>query len=428
MSAAVAKYRSMHIFRIASLFLIVGSLYGADNPDLQKYIAQGLRNNSLLQQARLRISEMQSGKYADIARLIPTINVNGQLEGQQGIFGTTQYPYTNYSTELAMSLPIFDYINNFNRISLSASQERLSKEQYYALVSDVIFQIKRAYREIQFNQRQLSILSNIVARKEENVRIQSMERQFDVESAAAINVIKNNIERTRHSMLIRSVNLENSKRTLAILTGEQENENIIAEEQESDFPNYTVSNVVACALQNTVKIKEIDIETEMDKSRLSSVEMEYWPVCRLYGIYQYYGNTIRSYQEIRFGGTVTYPLFGWVETIHQASAIKNRIQGRTIVRNYQRESVVRTTIDLLERYNLLKKERVLIQTERDAALQYYQILKQYFRQGKISYAVLEPQEDKLFGIELGSAENIFNLYTAKATIEALTENVSRNDY
>lgn len=394
---------------------------------LKQCIESGVQKNSTLLAAKELVKERQFEKNALLARLIPSIAINGRFDQRIEFGSNTTGQSTNFYLSLGWTQPLLDYVDLYHQISRSEYQRQIALQNYLGSSRGLELKIKVAYFETLLNQTKIKILSNQVARKEESVSKNLKSGIYDLEMSAIKNIIQMDIQSLRYSIALKQAALSNNMNTLFDLAGLEKNRFSLVENIEAPLSEYDLAKATSNILVNSWEIRVSKLEQFVSKEALKSQIIDFWPSPTLYSsisqyVNSYPGVTSERISDFRIGVGITYPLFSWIETSQKAQTIKSHITGLAASERDLYKRIERDALNTLNQFTNLKKEREILLAKRESLMLYYQILKQKFQFGKIDYPLLQFQEDKLAEIEISIEDNIFNLRSLDALIFSYSPN------
>lgn len=406
--------RSLRILPIVITAIAVAQTDTASVLSLEQCISSAVRKSPPIIQARARYDEMNANAGVTATGFIPDITLAGRYEVPISTRGG-ETSATNLSANIVLSQSVIAYIGTFHRHAMAQLQSEIARVQMEGAYRDTVLSVQRAYFAAMAAREYSTVYSNRMRRLEETIFTKKLERQYDLESSAAMTMMNADMERIRHSQFLQETAYTNSIRQLLIAMGEKEYRSCDVSLQEDGNVEYRSDAVIAGAVSNSWKLKTALLDLRQEEVRLAESDLAYWPTVTLNAGYYYY-RTISDLTEARLGVSFSYPITAWLETMlrsegisHRVSAARNKVEDlRVAIRQDAREAY--------ESYASLIREESLLKTEYTASIQYLAILRQYYRQGRITYSSLEPQEDKLFRIESDIAANRHKLRNIRAIL------------
>lgn len=401
---------------IIFLFLLNSYLnLNAETLDLYDCIKACLENSPTTKKHRHFIQEYEYKIQNVLSSFYPRIV----------LFGDYYHEYyeknDNYSVGVNLNQLLFNGFKRMNNYKIAKTQKSIIINNYNNTVKDLIYQIKENYFIISMNKKQIKMLNLIIKRRKKDLTIIKLHYAIGKENSVSVMEMEADLNISKHEKLKRIDALNFSKKRLAILMGEKHDFEFEIEDSEDSLPEYDYNKILQEGKNNSHELNINKLQLQIEKYRLSSTKGEYYfPEINLTSSYGYIDNKFFPKEKNwRIGMSISFPIFTGFSTPNTINEINSRIKSTEEERKEIIHNIEINLNDLLNKYNLLKKEQEISLLKYKSTLAHYRLLKLEYKQGKVSYLWLKEKENELTTLELEKEEIIYNIKITLAELERM---------
>lgn len=434
----VSLLMSNTVLKLSIMIVIVGisGLFTAasDTLTLDDCIKYCMQNHPVVKQYKTLLKAQDERIKSDKVKIIPRINVEGGMGYNYLVFNYNiddedfldiDDQQNNLDVYLKLNTSLLSGLHNIYDYQISGEDKHIVANDLYRTAKKLIYQIKLSYFNMLLYHEQIKIMDEIITRKEENIVLTQLLGKVEIQTTAILNIIKTEIERNKFKKEQFYHQLRFEKQRLLKIIGLEEGYDFNLDSYRDDNTRYDLEYILSNGLQKSLDLKNIDHEMNKNKLEIAAIDMKYIPELNVSASYSFGTTVEQNYTNtVLLDVSLSIPIVDYIVKHYQKEEIHKRYQSNSEKKQDVSTELESTLIDLFNNYAYFIDEKDILNKEYEALLKYYDILKSEYRRDKISYVILEGQEDKLFKLKMLREENVHDLRVARAKLEQAVKDIT----
>lgn len=413
-----------HKRRVAKLILLSFFLFffqlRAETMTLEDCIAWAKTNNLQLLKSRMDIERARKNLTSARADYYPSLGLSSSYRYSGSEIAETSRLSSGreiFATGLSAQYTI--YKGGAIRIGERIAQIKLkiAEENYRQIENEIVYSVKQAFFKIRQNQDQISLIKDVLKRRQENLLLLRLNYNVGRESEPNVKQAEVNLEQTEYEYLKAQRNLNLAKEELAqILNRPKEEIEIFPEEKEKNFP--PLDSLLKEAENRRPEMIVAQKNREIVQDQIKLAKSAYFPTISFSSSYGWQGGKITEQKaNWGFGINFSLPLFNGFATKAKVEEAKISLKQEDWQLLSLGLKVKREVEEAYTNWQLCEKNLEVNRKMLEAVRSVYQLTKLQYEQGRTTYFFLQQKEGELTQAENNYLNALYNLRLAIATLE-----------
>jgi outer membrane protein len=421
--------RLSHAFLFTFLFAIICPQLIAEPPEsglstregsirltLEDCISQAKENNLQLLQTKMDIDQARAGVTDANSSYYPSL---GLSSGYRYGGDFTEPGTGSFSTGINAQYTFYKGGSIRAGTKIAKTRVKIAEENYRQKENEVVLSVKQAFFKILQTQEQISLINNVLKRRNENLTLIKLNYNVGRENEPDVKQAEVSLNQTEYDYMKAEQGLSLAKLGLNRLLNRSDEEIAIKyEDRVIEFPG--LDTVTKMAKEERPEIISEKANREVLQAQISQAKSNYLPAVSVSSSYGYglQGDTLLKQKANWSAGiNLSLPLFNGFSTSAKVRAAtislkQNDFNLLDLTNNIEQEVKQAYSDWQLATKNLEVSSRTL-----EATRAAYQLTKLQYEQGRTSYFFLQQKESDLTQAENGYVNSQYNLRASTATLE-----------
>ncbi len=395
-------------------WLVFPQLLIAETLTLDECIALAKENNLQLREAKMDIERAWAGVTEANAAYYPSLGLSsGYRYG-----GNLQESKTgSYSTGIDARYTIYKGGSIRAGTKIAQTRVKIAQANYQQKENEVVFSVKQAFFKILQIQEQISLIKNILKRRQDNLTLLKLNYSVGRENEPNVKQAEASLKQTEYEYRRAEKNLALAKMELArLLNHPWEAIAIEYEEENKELPS--LDSLTKAAKNERPEMARQKANQEVILGQIKQAKSNYLPAISLSSSYGLQGDKFLEQKSNWSAGIgLSIPLFDGFATkakVREATlALKqNELNLEDLMNSIEQEVRMAYADYELATKNLEVTNKIL-----EAARAAYQLTKLQYEQGRTSYFFLQQKENELTQAENSYVNALYNLRVLLAQLE-----------
>jgi len=383
---------------------------------LEDCISQAKENNLQLLQAKMDIDQARAGVTDANSSYYPSL---GLSSGYRYGGDFTEPGTGSFSTGINAQYTLYKGGSIRAGTKIAKTRVKIAEENYRQKENEVVLSVKQAFFKILQTQEQISLINNVLKRRNENLTLIKLNYNVGRENEPDVKQAEVSLNQTEYDYMKAEQGLSLAKLGLNRLLNRSDEEIAIKyEDRVIEFPG--LDTVTKMAKEERPEIISEKANREVLQAQISQAKSNYLPAVSVSSSYGYglQGDTLLKQKANWSAGiNLSLPLFNGFSTSAKVRAAtislkQNDFNLLDLTNNIEQEVKQAYSDWQLATKNLEVSSRTL-----EATRAAYQLTKLQYEQGRTSYFFLQQKESDLTQAENGYVNSQYNLRASAATLE-----------
>ncbi|MEO0092914.1 MAG: TolC family protein [candidate division WOR-3 bacterium] len=390
------------------------SLLIAQTLTLDSCIALAKKNNLKLLEAGLAIAKARADLTEANASYYPTV---GLSSGYRYSSDFTNSKTGSFSTGISAQYPVYKGGAIRASTKIAAIRVKIAEENFRQTEQEVILAVKQAFFKIWQIQEQISLIKNILNRRQENLTLLKLNYNVGRENEPNVKQAEAALKETEYQYQKLMQELSLAKLKLGQLINQPGEEIVIQyDDKKVEFP--ALDSLIQEALWHRPEIISQKANSEIFKAQVNLAKSNYFPVI---SISSSYGLQADKFFEPKSnwsaGVSLTLPLIDGFATKAKVNAANIALKQQELNLQDLTNTVGQEVRQAYADWQLAMKNLEVTNKILEAARVAYQLTKLQYEQGRTSYFFLQQKESELTQAENNCVNAQYNRRLAIATLE-----------
>jgi outer membrane protein len=380
---------------------------------LEDCISLAVKNNLSLIQAKTAIERAEAEVLDSYSSYYPEFDLSSSYR-----YGESPLEEGRYSTNLEGRITLYrgGYIRAGTRAAKAT--RRAEEEGYFITENEIVLAVKEAFFKILQKQDQMTLIDNILQRREQDRIIIKLKYDAGRESSPAVKEAEANVLQAEYEMMSAEGELSLAKGSLNLILGRPWKEELSVFYIESDAELPSLEKMIEGAQADRPDIRAETARRAVLEAQTTQAKSAYLPTVAMSSSYGLQGKELLKQEDNwSVGVSLSFPLFDGFST-------KAKVKEATLSVREQDTKIEKLKQDIEEEveqawinWQLAEKNHEVRNTSLEAAREMYQLTRLQYEQGQTSYLFLQQKESALTQAEYSYLNSLYDLRIARARLQ-----------